>query len=229
MLRSERTAKYLDALVRHGPKFDYSRWLAQIKRENTQPNPVTTLPAGQPGICEKGHFSNPTPAPNIRRKPPVAIKRGGTQPARRPTPAAIHPGENGGATRKSIRDRLANVSCAWADFEECRDRDAVYGYLRAVYCLVRRYVGRRRKKRLVRRAFQYAGLPVDANADPFAVVIRATCDREKIDNKVISKWSRALRYVAKFKNRTPFQTFIKNRGGINACAALYAEHIGHCN
>jgi hypothetical protein len=95
-----------------------------------------------------------------------------------------------------------------------------------VYCLVRRYEGQGRPNRLVRRAFKYAGLPVDKNAVPFAVVIRATCDRHKIDNKTISKWARALRYVAKFKRRTPLKTFIKSRGGINACAALYAEHLG---
>jgi hypothetical protein len=221
MMTSERTAKYVDALVRHGPKFNYSSWLAQIKRENTQPNPVPAPPASHP--C---HFSNPTPAPDIRRGLRTGIIRGDAQPARRSTLAAIHPRKNSGATRKSLRDRLANVSCAWVDFEECRDRDAVYGYLSAVYCLERRYVGRRRKERLVRRAFQYAGLPIDTNSDPFAVVVRATCDREKIDNKTISKWSRALRYVAKFKKGTPLKTFIKNRGGLNACAALYAQHIG---
>jgi hypothetical protein len=57
-------------------------------------------------------------------------------------------------------------------------------------------------------------------------VIRATCDREKLDNKTISKWSRALRYVAKFKKGTPLKTFIKNRGGVNACAALFARVLG---
>jgi hypothetical protein len=78
----------------------------------------------------------------------------------------------------------------------------------------------------VRRAFQYAGLPVDTNVDPYTVVIRATCDREKIDNKVISKWSMPLRYVAKFKKGAPRKTFIKNRGGVNACAAPFARDLG---
>jgi hypothetical protein len=155
------------------------------------------------------------------------ITRGDAQLARQSNLAAIHPRQNRDRTSKtSMRDRLANVSDACVDFEECRDRDAVYKYLSAVYGLVRRYEGRGRTKRLVRRAFRYARLPVDTNSDPFAVVIRATCDREKIDNKVISKWSRALRYVAKFKKGTPLKTFIKNRGGINACAALYARVFG---
>jgi hypothetical protein len=61
--------------------------------------------------------------------------------------------------------------------------------------------------------------------DPFAVVIRSTCDG-KADNKTISKWSRALRYVARVKKpRRPLTTFMKNRGGINACAGLYAEQV----
>jgi hypothetical protein len=36
--------------------------------------------------------------------------------------------------------------------------------------------------------------------------------REKIDNKTISKWSRALRYVAKFKKGAPLKTFIAHIG-----------------
>jgi hypothetical protein len=44
-----------------------------------------------------------------------------------------------------------------------------------------------RISRLVRRTFKYAGLVVDMKADPFAVVIRATCDREKIDNKTVKE------------------------------------------
>ena len=217
----------MDALVRQGSRFNFSTWLAQIKRESTQPNPVATLPADQLGICEPGYFSSTTRGPRVDGKLRVAKSMGKwAQPTRRPTLAAADPRKNGSAAKESIRDGLANLSGAWVDFEECRDRDAVYGYLRAVYCLVRRYEGQGRPNRLVRRAFKYAGLPVDKNAVPFAVVIRATCDRHKIDNKTISKWARALRYVAKFKRRTPLKTFIKSRGGINACAALYAEHLG---
>jgi hypothetical protein len=64
------------------------------------------------------------------------------------------------------------------------------------------------------------------NADPFAVVVRSTCEH-KLDNKTVSKWSRALRYVARVKKpRHPLTTFMKNRGGVNACAALFAEHLG---
>ena len=125
-----------------------------------------------------------------------------------------------------LRQRLVMVSDAWDDFPECRKRDAVYGYLKAVFALVVDCKGRRRTKRLLRRAFQFAGLPFDKNADPFAAVIRCTSERN-IDNKTISKWARALRHAAHCKRpRTPLKTFIKKMGGINACADRYAIYLG---
>ena len=122
--------------------------------------------------------------------------------------------------------RLVMVCNAWDDFQECRKRDAVYGYLRAVFAIVVDCKGRRRTKRLLRRAFQFAGLPLDKNADPFAAVIRCTSERN-IDNKTISKWARALRYAAQRKKpRMPLKTFVKKMGGINACAERYAIYLG---
>jgi hypothetical protein len=88
------------------------------------------------------------------------------------------------------------------------------------------YRVRRRTKKLLRHAFQFAGLPCDKNADPFTAVIRSTCDDE-IDNKTISKWARALRYVAHCKApRRRLRTFMKQAGGVNACADLYARYFG---
>src|SRR5262249_827010 len=127
--------------------------------------------------------------------------------------------------KKGLKQRLAVVSDAWDEFQETRDRDAVYEYLRAVFSIVQHYRWKDRTKKLVRRAFKFAEMPVDMNADAFAVVIRCTCE-QKLDRKTVSKWSRVLRYAAQFKKRTPLKTFIKNRGGINACATLYSERIG---
>jgi len=50
---------------------------------------------------------------------------------------------------------------------------------------------------------------------------------ENVDNKTISKWARALRYVARSKKReTDLKTFMKNAGGVNAWADLYARYCG---
>ena len=100
--------------------------------------------------------------------------------------------------RKSLGQRLGKVSDAWERFQDDRGRHAVYGYLSAVFALVKRCGGRRRTRRLVRRAFKFAGLPIDKAAERFTAVTRCTSDG-KPDNKTISKWARALRYVARVK------------------------------
>jgi hypothetical protein len=69
-------------------------------------------------------------------------------------------------------------------------------------------------------------LPFEQNADPFATVIRCTCDGS-LDNKTISKWARALRYVAYcLVPRTQLKAFMKEMGGVNACADRYARYYG---
>jgi hypothetical protein len=97
--------------------------------------------------------------------------------------------------------------------------------LTAVFSIVQHYRWKGRTKKLIRRAFEFGELPFDKNADPFAVIIRCTCEQQ-LDRKTVSKWSRALRYVAQVRKRIPVKTFMKNRGGVNACADLYAKQLG---
>ena len=121
---------------------------------------------------------------------------------------------------------LERISGAWDDFQESRMRDAVYGYLDAVFAIVEHYKVRRRTKRLLRRAAKFSGLPLENNADPFTAVIRCTSGNG-VDSKTISKWARALRYVAHRKEpRTRLKTFMKEVGGVNACSDLYAKCCG---
>ena len=102
----------------------------------------------------------------------------------------------------------------------------MYPYLEAVFAIVVHHKVRRRTKRLLQRAFDFASLPFDKNADPFAAVIRCTCDRS-VDNKMISKWSRALRYVAYSEvPSASLKTFMKEAGGVNSCAARFARYYG---
>jgi hypothetical protein len=75
----------------------------------------------------------------------------------------------------------------------------------------------------LRHAFEFAHFPFDKNAEPFGAVIRCTSGGD-VDNKTISKWSRALRYVARSKEPDiGLRTFMKEVGGINACADNYAK------
>jgi hypothetical protein len=221
-----RTAKYVEAMIREGDDFDYYRWLRQVREEEAQLKSVAVSTSVQPiapgpdhpaKIAQNpNHFSGSETADHAKHKSAV-----------RPAIQGVgHCTKSVDKPRKSLGQRLGGVCDAWDNFQESRDRDAVYGYLRAVFSIVKRYTGRGLTKRLIRRAFKFAGLPIDMNADAFAVVIRCTCDG-KADNKTISKWSRALRYVERVKKpRHSLSTFMKNRGGVNGCAALHATHLG---
>ena len=112
---------------------------------------------------------------------------------------------------------------AWDEFQTSRARDAVYGYLEAVFAVAEHYRARRRTNELLRHAFKFASLRFDKNADPFASVIRCTCG-DAVDSKMISTWARALRYVVEYKERgTRLKAFMKQAGGVNACATRYAN------
>jgi hypothetical protein len=221
-----RTAKYVEAMIREGDDFDYYRWLRGVKQEDARLKSVAVSTSVQPIAPGPNHPAKIALNPSEFKDPKTADTAKHKSAVRPAIQEAGHRGKSAGKPKKSLRQRLGDVCDAWDDFQENRSRDAVYGYLRAVFSIVKHYSGRRRTKKLMRRAFKFAGLPIDMNADPFAVAIRCTCD-SKADNKTISKWSRALRYVERVKKpRHQLTTFMKNRGGINACAERYAKYFG---
>jgi hypothetical protein len=221
-----RTAKYVEAMIREGDNFDYYRWLRQVREEEARLKSVAASTSVQPIAPGPDHPAKIAPNPGEFIDSETADHAKHKSAVRPTIREAGYGAKSVDKPGKSLRQRLGDVCDAWDDFQESRDRDAVYRYLRAVFSIVKHYNGRRRTKRLMRRALKFAGLPVDMNADPFAVVIRCTCD-SKADNKTISKWSRALRYVARVKKpRHPLTTFMKNRGGVNACAERYAKYFG---
>ena len=102
----------------------------------------------------------------------------------------------------------------------------MYGYLQSVFAIVEHYKVRRRTNKLLRHAFKFANFSFDRKYDAFTIVIRAT-STDEVDSKTISKWARALRYVARYKKPgMPLKTFMKEAGGVNACADLYARYFG---
>jgi hypothetical protein len=217
-----RTANYVAALIREGDNFDYCKWLQQVREKEAQARELRKAKTEQivseeigaaVGTC-RGRETSPNVRPFNRRVPiPIGMTR-----SRRKT---LH---SSSGTR--IRRRFEKIRDAWNDFQASRTRDAVYGYLEAVFAIVKHYKVRRRTKKLLRHAFECAELPFDKNADPFTAVIRCTSD-DNADNKTISKWARALRYVARCKEpRKPVTAFIKEAGGVNACADRYAEYLG---
>src|SRR5262249_16459994 len=129
------------------------------------------------------------------------------------------------APNARLRGWLEKVHRAWDEFQTSRRRDAVYEYLAAVFAIVMHYKVRRRTTKLLRHVFKFAGRPFEENGECFKAVIECTSDRD-IDNKTVSKYARALRYAARRKEPDMrLKTFMKEAGGVNACANLYAKHF----
>jgi hypothetical protein len=127
---------------------------------------------------------------------------------------------------EALRQDLARVHVAWEEAQSTRNRDAIYGYLTAVYSLVTWWAAE--GKDLVRgqRAVRLTGLDVFSQEDPFAAVIRCTADPVKVDKRTRSKWSRLMRYADEHKlNSEPLEQFVKRKGGINACAARFSRSL----
>jgi hypothetical protein len=221
-LLSPRTVKYIEAMIRGGDAFIYFDWLQRVREEEAEAKQAPA--ADTPRDVVAPRIDNPINTPGSRNVKPslgaALISKRALNPRalRRPHRRAES------QTRKTrLRQWLEKVRRAWDDFQASRARDAVYGYLEAVFAIVTHYKVRRRTSRLLRHAFEFAKLPFDKNADPFTAVIRRTCGNT-VDSKMISKWARALRYVARSKEPDiGLQTFMKEAGGVNACAAAYAN------
>jgi hypothetical protein len=128
----------------------------------------------------------------------------------------------------ALKVNLERLEEEWAGYQNTRDRDAIYGYLTAVFELVSWWAHCDIAKEYARRALclKERRLP-DHVPEPYATIILCTADRSKVDHRMRSKWSRVLRYAAKYKKPSESLTaFVKRKGGINRCAARFARRLG---
>ena len=222
-LVSPRTADYVAALIREGDNFDYAGWLQQVRAEDAQAQQSQRTSTSRKTVAKE--IAPPNARPDSWRTWPtsmrlarhVAILKGMSQ---------LNQGCAGTTSAARIRRWFEKIRDVWNRFQTSRARDAVYAYLEAVFAIVTHYKVRRKTKKLLRHAFKFAELPFDRNADPFTEVIRCTC-ADLADSKAISKWARALRYVARCKEpRIRLKKFMKEAGGVNACADGYAKYLG---
>ena len=130
-----------------------------------------------------------------------------------------------GTPHSTVSDELEHARMAWAEYQSTRKRDAVYHYLWAVSKIVRRWRKEQRRKASSHQALKACGRPIAIrNHEPFATVIFCTSDPRKVDAKTRSKWSRVLRYAEQLKpNAEDLAQCIKGQGGINECAARFAQ------
>src|SRR5271169_4655262 len=128
---------------------------------------------------------------------------------------------------EAMKASLLRLQNEWETVQASHDRDAVYGYLTAVFKLVSWWA---QEGRAVDRA--HWALPLRwyssvREAEPFAAVIYCTADHDKVDDRTRSKWSRVLRYAGEFKDLDePLRDFIRRKGGINRCASRFARRLG---
>ena len=124
----------------------------------------------------------------------------------------------------ALRQDLHRVRNAWEDCQATRDRNAIYGYLSAVFDLVMWWAAEGRAIGRARWALWLHRLDLPTTDEPFAMVILCTADRQKVDKRTRSKWSRVLRYAAEYKSISePLAQFVRRKGGINKCAARFTS------
>ena len=130
-------------------------------------------------------------------------------------------------TTQALRQDLLRVRIAWDECQSSRDRNAIYGYLAAVFDLVMWWAAEDRAISRARWTLRLQGVDLPTIDEPFAAVILCTADRQKVDKRTRSKWSRVLRYAAEYKTvAEPLAAFILRKGGINKCAARFTSCLG---
>jgi hypothetical protein len=129
-------------------------------------------------------------------------------------------------TKEALERDLERVRGAWDDCQTDRRRDAIYGYLKAVYDLVSWWSAEKCEADRARQALRLRGLLPWPREDAYAAMIRCTADPVRADKRTRSKWSRVLRYVKMQKDeKEPLAEFIKRKGGINECNARYGRSL----
>src|ERR1700730_5930931 len=128
-------------------------------------------------------------------------------------------------TTQALRQYLLWVPNGGEESQASRERDAIYSHLTAVFDLVAWWTAEKRALERAHKALRSRHINPFEHEEPFAAVIRCTADREKVDKRTRSKWSRALRYA--LMQKTPSESlvqFIKRKGGINRCAERFRAH-----
>jgi hypothetical protein len=124
----------------------------------------------------------------------------------------------------ALENDLLRLKQAWERFQNDRDRDAVYGFLAEVFELVSWWHAERKAVKYAERFLARSDWEGPDKIEPFGAVIIAAAEPAILDKRVVSKWSRVLRFAAAYKSPADdLAKFVKAKGGINACAARYSR------
>ena len=92
---------------------------------------------------------------------PPALRARLKRPAKDPIPYS----------KEALRQDLARVRIAWEECQASRDRNAIYGYLSAVFDLVMWWAAEDRAISRARWALRLQGLDLPTTDEPFAAII----------------------------------------------------------
>jgi len=108
---------------------------------------------------------------------------------------------------------------AWARYQRCRDRNAIYDLLDNVLRVCARW-------NLAMSATADAASQLSYFADPVAEIMRSASGQQ-LDRRTAAKWSRALRFaLARKPAEEPLEAFVLRHGGINNCALARRKESG---
>src|ERR1700733_14262104 len=97
---------------------------------------------------------------------------------------------------EALKASLLRLQNEWETAQASRDRGAIYGYLTAVFEIVMVWAREGKAVSRAHRALTFRGFSSVGEPEPFASIIRCTSDPDKADDRMRSKWSRALRFAA---------------------------------
>jgi hypothetical protein len=89
-------------------------------------------------------------------------------------------------TTQALRQDLLRVRNAWDECQASRDRNAIYGYLTAVFDLVAWWTAEERALERARKALRLQNIWPSDHDEPFAAIIRCTADPAKVDKRTRS-------------------------------------------
>jgi hypothetical protein len=98
---------------------------------------------------------------------------------------------------EALKANLLRLQNEWETVQASRDRDAIYGYLIAIFDTVMVWAKEGKAVSRAHRALHLRRHGSVREPEPFAAVILCTSDP---DDRARSKWSRVLRYAAEFKD-----------------------------
>jgi hypothetical protein len=127
-------------------------------------------------------------------------------------------------TTQALKQDLLRLRTAWDNCQANRDRDAIYGYLTAVFNLVAWWAAESCALERASKSLRLQSMCPFDGEDPFAAIIRCTADPTKVDKRTRSKWSRMMRHALRYKSHSePLDQFTKRKGGINSCASRFTR------